>query len=110
MNAEELDKMAEEYIEKNCKRWEEGELTVDEIVRLAYKDGAKENGVIWHKLKENSDDLPKVGVQVLSEQGTLVIYKGDGFNWVEYSTNAENIKLRKWEEPIAWCEIPQLKE
>ena len=57
-------------------------------------------------------DLPKVGVQVLSEQGTLVIYKGDGFNWVEYSPNADNIKLRKWEEPTAWKEIvlPELKE
>lgn len=33
-----LEQKAEEYIEKNCKIWEEGELTVDEIVRLA---GAK---------------------------------------------------------------------
>ena len=60
----------------------------------------------WHYVKDG--DLPKAGVQVLSEQGTLVIYKGDGFNWVEYSPNADNIKLRKWEEPIAWCEIPKL--
>ena len=46
----------------------------------------------WHYVKDG--DLPKVGVKVLSEQGTLVIYKGDGFNWVEYSPNADNIKLR----------------
>ena len=64
----------------------------------------------WHYVKDG--DLPKVGVQVLSEKGTLVIYKGEGFNWVEYSPNADNIKLRKWEEPIAWKEIvlPELKE
>ena len=64
----------------------------------------------WHYVKDG--DLPKIGVQVLSEQGTLVIYKGDGLNWVEYSPNADNIKLRKWEEPIAWKEIvlPELKE
>ena len=59
----------------------------------------------WHKVADG--DLPKVGVQVLSEQGTLVVYKGDGFNWVEYSPNADSIKLRKWEEPIVWCEIPK---
>ena len=66
--------------------------------------GLKAGRPQWHKVADG--DLPKVGVQVLSEQGALVVYKGDGFNWVEYSPNADNIKLRKWEEPIAWCEIP----
>lgn len=37
-----LEERAEEYIKKNCQMWEEGELTVDEIVRLTYKDCAKE--------------------------------------------------------------------
>jgi hypothetical protein len=66
--------------------------------------GLKAGRPQWHKVADG--DLPKVGVQVLSEQGTLVVYKGDGFNWVEYSPNADSIRLRKWEEPIAWCEIP----
>lgn len=30
------ERKAEEFIDKNCKLWEEGELTVDEIVRLTY--------------------------------------------------------------------------
>ena len=62
----------------------------------------------WHYVKDG--DLPKIGEKVLSEKGDLVIYKGDGFNWVEYSPNADNIKLRKWEEPRAWKEITPPKE
>ena len=42
------EEMAEEYIEKNCKIWEEGELTVDEIVRLAFLAGLKAD----HRLLE----------------------------------------------------------
>ena len=61
----------------------------------------------WHYMKDG--DLPKIGEKVLSEKGDLVIYKGDGF-WVEYSPNADNIKLRKWEEPRAWKEIVPPKE
>lgn len=113
-----LEERAEEYKEsKRHKSFREDVGTVQinyesylNNLKQAHKDGAKENGIIWHDLRKDPDDLPKVGVQVFSEQGTLVIYKGDGFNWVEYSPNADNIKLRKWEEPIAWCEIPQFKE
>jgi len=57
----------------------------------------------WHY--PSKGELPKDGVQVLSEKGHLVIYKGDCFCWFEYSPNADNIKLKKWEEPIAWKEI-----
>lgn len=64
--------------------------------------------VKWHKVADG--DLPKNGVLVLSEKGTLVVYQGDCFRWVEYSPNSDNIKLRKWEEPIAWCEIPKYTE
>ena len=49
--------MAEEYIEKNCKIWEEGELTVDEIVRLAFLAGLKAGRPQWHKIADG--DLPK---------------------------------------------------
>lgn len=76
-----------------------------------FKDGAEfgyNKANEWHYMKDG--DLPKIGEKVLSEKGDLVIYKGDGFNWVEYSPNADNIKLRKWEEPRAWKEIVLPKE
>ena len=101
-----LEKEAEELFKKKPLGYEmKPEL---EIYTDGFKDGYNKANE-WHYVKDG--DLPKVGVQVLSEQGTLVIYKGEGFNWVEYSPNADNIKLRKWEEPIAWKEIvlPELK-
>ena len=102
MKDEELaDKYAEEYFGKKTELVELWKLKSCKDNFLA---GLKAGRPQWHKVADG--DLPKVGVQVLSEQGTLVIYKGDGFNWIEYSPNADNIKLRKWEEPIAWCEIP----
>lgn len=110
------EEMAEDYAKGLCKT-----CTVDtcrystiqtcaikESIKQAHLAGLKAGRPKWHKVADG--DLPKVGVQVLSEQGTLVIYKGDGFYWVEYSPNADNIKLRKWEEPSAWCEIPKYTE
>ena len=83
--------------------------------RKSYKDGFQDGAEFgynkaneWHYVKDG--DLPKIGKKVLSEKGDLVIYKGDGFNWVEYSPNTDNIKLRKWEEPRAWKEIVLPKE
>ena len=105
-----FEKEAEERIKE---KYSFQSLITREQGKELYQDGAEfgyNKANEWHYVKDG--DLPKVGVQVLSEQGTLVIYKGDGFNWVEYSPNADNIKLRKWEEPIAWKEIvlPELKE
>jgi len=108
--------------EKEAKKWVKenthtepsaifGEITVYPSAEKGFQKGAEfgyNKANEWHYMKDG--DLPKVGVQVLSEKGTLVIYKGEGFNWVEYSPNADNIKLRKWEEPIAWKEIVLPKE
>lgn len=88
--------------------WNDGEIAGYEE---GFKDGAEfgyNKANKWHYMKDG--DLPKIGEKVLSEKGDLVIYKGDGFNWVEYSPNADNIKLRKWEEPRAWKEIVLPKE
>lgn len=64
----------------------------------------------YHDLRKNPDDLPESGVQVLSEEGDIVVYKGDRFCWFEYSPNADNIRLRNWEKPVAWCEKPKLEK
>ena len=108
MTKEELEKEAEDNkppyafcaLDTKCELWKDG---FQKGAEFGYNKANE-----WHYVKDG--DLPKVGVQVLSEQGTLVIYKGEGFNWVEYSPNADNIKLRKWEEPIAWKEIILPKE
>ena len=99
---EEAEKRCSKYFQENCykeNRWAD----THDLVAM-YLDGYNKANE-WHYVKDG--DLPKDRVQVLSEKGTLVIYKGDCFCWFEYSPNADNIKLRKWEEPIAWCEIPK---
>jgi hypothetical protein len=107
------EEMAKEYANQSCFTEMENP-SLSESVDISYYieeavlAGLKAGRPKWHKVADG--DLPKTCVQVLSEQGTLVVYKGDGFNWVEYSPNADNIKLRKWEEPIAWCEIPKYTE
>ena len=105
------EEMAKEYVDENgfgsdCNNLTSFDANME--IEKAFLAGLKAGRLKWHKVADG--DLPKVGVQVLSEQGTLVVYKGDGFNWVEYSPNADNLKLRKWEEPIAWCEIPKYTE
>ena len=96
-----FEKEAEEYFRENAYNFDEV-TACRECMEFGFN---KTNE--WHYVK---DGLPKDGVQVLSEKGHLVIYKGDCFCWFEYSPNADNIKLRKWEEPIAWKEIVLPKE
>lgn len=95
------EEMAEEYSQKIC-----GYVRVE--LAQAFLAGLKAGKQKWHKVADG--DLPKYGYQVLSEKGALVIYNRDINSWFEYSPNADNIKLRKWEEPIAWCEIPKFEE
>jgi len=96
-----IEEKAEEYIEKNCNIWEEEELTVDEIVRLAYLDSAKENGVVWHDLRKDSNDLPEEYIPVLNQYGEHRSY--DGHYW----RDCDDVI---YTNVIAWCEIPQFKE
>lgn len=115
-----FEEKAEEYIEKNCKIWEEGELTVDEIVRLAYLAGAEENGVVWHKITDWKDQeqfpdnicekyLVYINLKYLKikqyavctldiTEGCRQFYFDDGG---EEDVDSEDV--------IAWCEIPQFQ-
>ena len=77
-------------------------------LKQAFLAGLKAGRPQWHKVADG--DLPKYGYQVLSGKGVPVIYNRDTHSWFEYSPNADNIKLEKWEEPIAWCEKPKYKE
>lgn len=98
-----LEERAEEYIEKNCKMWEEGELTVDEIVRLTYKDCAKENGIQWHDLRKNPNDLPSEAGGWVCNQDGLPCY----FDWgTEQWLDCEGTQIRTTE----WCNMPHKKE
>lgn len=101
------EEMAEEYAITNWEWYEDGQRDYIAIKR-AFLAGLKAGSPKWHKVADG--DLPKYGYQVLSEEGVPVIYNRDTNRWFEYSPNADNIELRKWEEPIAWCEIPEYED
>lgn len=74
--------------------------------REGYQQGIKENGVVWHDLRKDPNDLPQETSMVLSQSGDKVkyhIYGGKG-HWL--SQEADD--LSKY--VIAWCEIPRFEE
>ena len=72
----------------------------DELIfKNGYLEGAKENGVVWHDLRKDPNDLPKEDCEVIikclgEEEDTWKFFSAEGFP----------IKT------IAWCEKPQFKE
>lgn len=82
-----------------------------------FKKEVKENGVVWHDLRKNPNDLPqKVGDYIVA-----LDYQTETFSTslLEYNIDEDedDIKLcwfdseyNKFDNAIAWCEIPKFKE
>ena len=96
------EEMAEEYIEKNCKIWEEGELTVDEIVRLAFLAGLKAGRPQWHTPNVPTSPINKVVLGYIKDCNSkkLCLVEWNGEWWYDANTYNDRVKV------IAWCEIP----
>ena len=62
----------------------------------------KENGVVWHDLRKNPNDLPKESYTVLDEAGDRFYYFRGRFHYESDS--------RFDCKPVAWCEIPRFEE
>lgn len=77
----------------------------------AYVAGAKENGVIWHDLRKNPDDLPKNQNEVLcllwEDSYYIGYYHINSKMWCfdEFSLSEDENK----DEVTAWCEIPKFE-
>ena len=77
-----------------------------------YLAGAKENGVVWHDLRKDPDDLP-------NDNGTVLVRLEKPITQFSYFCHPEK-KFSCWNTEyecnihlhnvIAWCEIPQFKE
>ena len=78
----------------------------EEQVKQAYIAGATENGIQWHDLRKDPNDLPKEKTFVISNMGSLAFYK-NGMWFLDVPDNAYYFSTK---EIIAWCEIPQFKE
>ena len=69
-----------------------------------YKKGATENGIQWHDLRKNPDDVPENNDIVLNQKGEYVRYFPEYKTWTWQ--NCDNYGL----EMIAWCEKPMFEE
>ena len=67
-----------------------------------YLAGAKENGVVWHDLRKDPNDLPK-------DNHTYYLVYLDWLGKKYELLRLCEIKTLK-DTVIAWCEIPQFKE
>ena len=71
----------------------------------AYIDGVTENGIIWHDLRKNPNDLPDGYAVVLNQHGVQVTY--DYMYNVWRNDDANNYIC---EDVVAWTEIPKFEE
>ena len=96
---EELKQKAEAYANKAhthiILNWEK--------IKYAYIAGATENGIQWHDLRKDPNDLPKKeGCYLVKvDDGKNDIYETDNFYLDDYCF----VLYGKY--VIAWCEIPQ---
>ena len=107
---EELKQKAEEYGNGMAVYYESAHGRIpsqlERYLRNAYIAGATENGIKWHDLRKDPNDLPKEKTFVISNMGLLAFYK-NGMWFLDVPDNAYYFATK---EIIAWCEIPQFKE
>lgn len=99
-------------------------MTDEELEKKAYRDGfiacAKENGIIWHDLRKDPDDLPKVNrlVRVRLMSGMEHICETCYYEPSEDEIGYGKLIISFYElngewiddtEIIAWCEVPKFE-
>ena len=77
-------------------------LREESIFISGYRLGATENGIQWHDLRKDPNELPKDSHTVQDEDGERFFYFRGKFYYE--NDNFYNCK------PSLWCEIPQFEE
>ena len=102
--------MAEKTVMSHAEKAIQEQIPYFEFAEQMFLAGLKAGKPKWHKVADG--DLPEDGKLVISNEGSFVFYKfikNDYSYWFEFRLNYD-IKLSKWEEPTAWCEIPKYME
>ena len=83
-------------------------------LKTAYIAGATENGIQWHDLRKDPNDLPQKvedGRQISDTVWLHIHNWGTEEAYYDYSLKSWIVRCRVVSIPvIAWCEIPQFKE
>lgn len=109
-------KHPEEYVDSYAYTMNIVQMLRQKAYRDGYNVGAKENGVIWHDLRTNPDDLPKErGEYIVAFKlpkgwdTTILMYNNDEYEdeyelcWFDSEYTNYN------DDVIAWCEIPKFE-
>jgi len=104
---EELKQKAKEFIDRINKEsdgmWLNNYYLSDLLVMFA-----TENGIQWHDLRKDPNDLPeKIKLVLIRLVGCYVLGWYDGIDFYNDCNKGEKIPKELF---IAWCEIPQFKE
>lgn len=108
MKIEELEKKAEEYaIESGYTKGKPDFWIVVQAYIAGHKQAIKENGVIWHDLTKNPNDLPEASIfnEVLNENGTKVFYDDINKVWNMFFNNY----IVRAKTPKFWCKTPKIE-
>ena len=77
----------------------------EKYLRKACVYFATENGIQWHDLRKDPNDLPK------DSRDYLICFRGGKHYGIGFSNGMRLICYGSYyDEIIAWCEIPQFKE
>ena len=122
-----LEEKAEQYVIKNvcenCNHCQsKGYIGCDtyRFAKKTYIDSVKENGIQWHDLRKNPNDLPdtdrEVIIQYEDEDSEVDVYIRDDeyVGWKSLRWDIEYYQRKGEPIPdfdiIMWCEKPQYKE
>lgn len=90
---------------------------LERLVQQAYIAGAKENGIVWHDLRKDPNDLPKkVGNYIVCFLDTMLERHSFELSYVDYLEdghwiNEDNHNIEYYDEGvIAWAEVPKFGE
>ena len=85
---------------------------VKDFLISLWVDCATENGVQWHDLRKDPNDLPYTEIND-TERKVIVMRENDIIDFDKYFKSwgwQKEVLRRTMDKVIAWCEIPQFKE
>lgn len=105
---EQIEQKAKEYADSMAMYYESNHgkipTQLEKYLRNAYVAGATENGIGWHDLRKNPQDLPNHNCML------LIHTDWQGVELTTFNVNTRLFGDNTLREVDAWCEVPNLEE